>query len=204
MKASVINTTYRIHNDQTYVYLFGRLENGESFVAIKQRDPYFYIKTKDTKKAKKLENTTYEKTKLTNFKKEQVTKVIVKQPKDVPPLRRLFEDNNIPCYEADIRYAQRFLLDNKINATCNIEGDYETTDYIDRIYKDPDIKSTEADIELKTLAFDIETSPDTKELYCVSLYTKGYKKSSLKQTRNTKTQNPSKQKKTSLTPYKRK
>ena len=63
MKAFIINTTYRIHHEKAYVYLFGRLENGESFVAIKQQDPFFYIKTKDTKKAKKLQDAEYEKTK---------------------------------------------------------------------------------------------------------------------------------------------
>ena len=61
MKGYVVYPTYRIVDDASFsdanvqrkdkkkalVYLFGRLENGESFLTISSFKPYFYVKTED-------------------------------------------------------------------------------------------------------------------------------------------------------------
>jgi hypothetical protein len=44
MKAFLIYPTYRIIDEKAYVYLFGRLENGESFLTINEFKPYFFIR----------------------------------------------------------------------------------------------------------------------------------------------------------------
>ena len=53
MKGFIVYPTYRIIEDKAYVYLFGSLENGESFLTINHFRPYFYIRTKDKSKLKK-------------------------------------------------------------------------------------------------------------------------------------------------------
>ena len=51
MRGFIVYSTYRISDDKNkaLVYLFGRLENGQSFLTINEYNPYFYIKTKDKK-----------------------------------------------------------------------------------------------------------------------------------------------------------
>src|SRR3989338_2069228 len=132
MKGFIVYTTYRNHHDKSYKYIVDRLENGQNFIALKQKDPYFYIKTKDVKKAKKITKN-IEETTATNFAQEPMSKVICKDPKEVPPLRKILEEQKITCYEADIRFSQRYLIDLGIHATIEIEGEYDTVEEIDRI-----------------------------------------------------------------------
>ncbi len=178
MKGFIIYPTYRIIEGKAYIYLFGRLENNQSFLTINEFKPYFFIRTKDLKKAQDLEKFGFEKTDLTNFKKEPVTKIILNIPPEVPKLRDIFEKQDIMCYEADIKFAYRFLIDKKIQGALEIEGEYETSERVDRIYKEPELKSSDyKPNNLKIISLDIETSIDGKELYCLSLYSDNYKKS---------------------------
>ena len=142
MKGFIIYPTYRIIDDKAYIYLYGRLENNQSFLTINHFRPYFFIKVKDLKKAKKLETFEFEKTKLTNSKKEQVTKIILNIPADVPKLRKTLEKEKIETYEADIRFVYRFMIDKKIQGSMDIEGEYELNQTVDRVYKEPDISPT--------------------------------------------------------------
>ncbi len=178
MKGFIIYSTYRILNGKSYVFLYGKLENNQSFLTINEFEPYIFIETKHQKKAEKIaEEFKFEKTNLTNFKKEPVTKIILNSPKDVFELRSELGKENIKTYEADIRFPVRFLIDNNIQGAIEIDGESELHETVDRIYKNPEIKSSDyIPKNLKILSFDIETNKDAKTLYCVSLYSKDYKK----------------------------
>ncbi len=178
MKGFIIYQTYRVIGNKAYVYLHGRLENGQSFLTINYFKPYFFIQNSDLKKAQELGKFELEKTDLTNFKKELVTKIILNIPQEVPKLRKIFEEENIECYEADIRFTYRFLIDKKIQGSLEIEEDFESSPTVDRIYKEPDLSQIEYHPKnLKLLSLDIETSIDGKKLYCLSLYSEKYQKS---------------------------
>jgi len=178
MKGFIIYPGSRIIEGKPCVLLYGRLENGHSFLTINEFKPYFFIDSKNLKKAEKLGDFEVEETNLTNFKKEKVTKLILNHPKDISELKSTLEAEKIITYEADIRYPIKFLIDNKIQGSLEIDGDYETSDTIDRIYKNPDISKTEyVPKNLKILSFDIETDKKAKTLYCISSYSKDYKKS---------------------------
>ena len=179
MKGFVVYPTYRIEEDKALVYLFGRLENGESFLTINEFKPYFYIKKKDVVKVKKLKldtNFAIEDSDFRNFKEELVSKVILNLPKDVPRLRKAFEDEKIECYEADIRFVYRFLIDKDIKGSLNIEGEHKKGKYVSRIYQNPILKPVEFEPKLKTLSVDIETDSEAKEIYSISLYSEDFKR----------------------------
>ena len=112
MKGFIIDATYRIIDNQSFIFLFGRLENNQSFLAMTKYEPYFYIKLIDIKKLPK--SIKYEKTSYKNFKNEPVVRILLDSPKEVSLLRSELEENNIECYEADIRFTQRFLIDKNI------------------------------------------------------------------------------------------
>ena len=137
MRGFVIYPTYRVENDKAYVYLFGRLENGESFLTINEFKPYFYIKKSDLTKAKEIADFEFEKTELKDFEENPVVKIIKQVPRDIPELRHQLSDSNIPSYEADIRFSYRFMMDNGIKGILDITGDYKKGDRVNRIYKNP-------------------------------------------------------------------
>jgi len=174
MKGFIVYPTYKEENGKAYVYLFGRLQNGKAFMTRNYYKPYFFIKTSDASQAKKLVKVDFEDTELKNFEDNKLTKVILDIPRDVKLLREKFEDHKIKSYEADIRFEYRFMIDNNLQGTIEIEGDSKLKEGIE-VYEEPKLKPTEFIPKLKTLAIDIETSMDLKNIYCISLYSEDYK-----------------------------
>ncbi len=192
LKGYVVYPTYRIIDEEvdgkktkkSVVYLFGKLENGESFLAMKTYRAYFYIPEKDYKAKKekidhtlKTFNAEAKECDFKNFDDEPVTKIYAELPADVSKLRKVFEDEyNINCYEADIRFYQRFLIDLDIKGSLEIKGKHKKGKYVDRIYEEPTLKHSDWRPELKVLSIDIETDSKGKHIYCISLYSEEYKK----------------------------
>ncbi|MEK6808160.1 MAG: 3'-5' exonuclease [Nanoarchaeota archaeon] len=176
MKGFIVYPTYKIEDNKAYVYLFGRLENGESFLTINYFRAYFYIKADDLERAKRLAKFEFEKTNFLNFNKERVVKIIVNIPKDVPHIKKNFSESSIQSYEADIRFAYRFLIDYDIKGCIDIQGEYKKGESINRIYNEPEIKPTSYLPELETLSIDIETSMDSNRILSIALYNEKFKK----------------------------
>ncbi len=186
----IIYPTYRLidkdddgkKNKKPYVYLFGRLENGDSFLTINSFQPYFYIKSKDYKEHKdklikffKSYNADVEESDFIDFNDDNVVKVITEVPADVPKMRKTLEDEyGIGCYEADIRFYQRFLIDHDIKGSLEIDGKYKKGQYVDRIYEEPLLKQSDWKPELRILSIDIETDQKAKQIYCISMYTEKF------------------------------
>jgi DNA polymerase-2 len=177
MKGFIVYPTYKAAGDNAFVHLFGRLENGESFEVVKKTRPYFFIKKEDLEKAKEIGSFDFEEVELKNFDREDVVKIILNIPAQVPKLRDLFHDNNIRTYEADVRFEYRFMIDNSLQGAIDIEGDFEKGEKVDRVYVEPKIKSTDYSPEnLKILSFDIETDSKANKLYSISLVSEDYEK----------------------------
>ena len=177
MKGFIIHSTYVVKEGKAFVHLFGRLENGESFLAVNEFKPYFFIRKDDLNKALKIEKFDYEATRLKNFEEEVVAKVIMSVPPDVPKLRDKFSEHNIKHYEADVRFAYRFMIDKLIQGSVDVEGKYEKGELINRVYYNPQLKPADYfPKNLKILSVDIETDKKARELYAIALYSKDYKK----------------------------
>ncbi|MCA9478407.1 MAG: DNA polymerase II, partial [Nanoarchaeota archaeon] len=140
------------------------------------RKPYFFIKTSDVDKAKGLLAAEYQETESKTFQDEPASKVSVINPKDVPTIRKLFEDHDIACYEADIRFTQRYFMDNDILATIDIQGTEEKGTFTDVHFTNPRITPAETDIKPTMLSFDIETDTKAQQIYSISLYSPQVKK----------------------------
>ena len=182
MKGFIVYPTYRVVDDKAYVHLYGRLENGESFLAIIERKAYFYIKDGDREKAEKIcpleidENCKDFK----NFDGELVIKLLFNSPRTVPDARRLLQDKGVVCYESDVLFPYRYMIDMKVKGSIEINGKEFTakkynamnnTNYdVDKIFLDPEIKPSDHFPELKVLSFDIETEMSGDKLYSISIY----------------------------------
>jgi len=184
MKGFIVYTSYKNIKGKAHVVLYGRLENGESFVALKEYSPYFFIKEKD---AKKLKDKEFNSTKLKNFEGKKVVKLEFSTPSELKEFRDS-ETEDIETYEADVRYPYRYLMDNNIKMSIGIEGEYDVShENVDRVYINPEIKSIEyVPKNLKVLSIDIETGSNGKDLYCIGLYSKDYEKVLLKSDKKVK------------------
>jgi len=180
MKAFIVYPTYRIINNTAYVYLFGRLENGESFLTINHFQPYFWIKKSELDKAKKTadkSNIPFEtdktgREKIKNFDDEEVVKIILNLPSDVPKLREQLDAEKIECYEADVRFVYRFMIDNEIKGVTTIKGEYKKGNFVNRIYENPYFEPVSQTIKyepnLNVLSIDIETSENAINKNCTN------------------------------------
>jgi DNA polymerase-2 len=177
MKGFIIHPTYRIESGRAFVHLFGRLENGESFLSINEFKPYFFILKSDLDAALKLGSFEHENSKLKNFQGEDVVKIILSVPGEVAKLRDKFSNKGIKSFEADIRFAYRFMIDLCLQGSVDIEGEFEKGERIHRIYRQPTLKPADyIPANLKILAMDIETDKHAKKLFSISLYSEDYKK----------------------------
>ncbi len=175
-KGFVITSHYTIVKDEPVIHLFGRLEDSRSFEAEVRMQPYFFIKKEDKINAEKLISLKTKETKLQTLAHEPVLKVIVKNPKEVPELRKLLEDENIPCFEADIRFTRRFFIDKNIFSVIEIKGKESPSVKTDVLFKNADIIASNSKEKLSfaptMLSFDIETNSSATKILSISLYNK--------------------------------
>jgi len=168
----ITNSKYSIKEGISYVHLFGRLENQKSFEIITKYRPYFFIKEKDRELIDA--NIKTEKSDLQTTNNEPIIRINTDNPKEVPELRNLLENMNIPCFEADILFTRRFLIDKNILSIIEISGKEEQGEFTDVLFVEPKIIPAKKSKQLiskcspKMLAFDIETDPKAKTIYSIS------------------------------------
>ncbi|MFO7710542.1 MAG: DNA polymerase II [Candidatus Woesearchaeota archaeon] len=162
MLGYILYGTYRIQDETPIIHLYGRAKNKEAFLLKIPFKPYLFIPA-DSKVNNK------EETELTDFSGKKVAKVYAKVPPEIPELRKGFEEAGIKTYEADIRFVQRFYIDNDIQGIIDIKGEHTTQEGI-RVYENPRITPKPPyEVKLQTLALDIETDKNVKQIYSVSL-----------------------------------
>src|SRR3989338_7969772 len=176
MKGFIVYQDYEIIENQTHIKLFGRLENGQSFIAVNKIEPYLFIKDEDLAKAKKyLEKFKVEKTPLTTFNSKKVTKISSNIHTEFSKLSSFLHKLEIDTYESDVKPAARFLIDKDILGTIEIEGEYESSERVDRIYRNPIIKPASYQPKLKIASIDTEWDKKSGELFCIGIHSENYK-----------------------------
>ncbi len=176
VKGFIVSGDYRIESENSYVYLFGRLEDGRSFITKNFFRPYFFVRKEDSFKVNNILKNynfvfSFEKTDFTDPEGFSVVKLVTNIPKNVPKIREVLEENNILHFEADIKFVRRFLMDLDIKGTLFIEGNCEEKFNVDCFFYEPKLfkdRSYKA-VDLKVVSVDIETSNDGKELYTIGL-----------------------------------
>ncbi|MFT4309768.1 MAG: DNA polymerase II [Candidatus Woesearchaeota archaeon] len=179
----IIDATYRIEERKAYVYLFGRLESGEAFVTKNYYEARFYIKESDYEKASSLlkgKDAIIKECEYNDPKGNKTMIILTSIPSNVPEYRSILESNDITCFEADIRFVRVFLMQKQVKGHITIKGEPSSLPNNMLSFQEPTIESSNnrPNIKLRTISIDIETSPEAKELYSISLYddhtNKGY------------------------------
>jgi DNA polymerase II len=166
----IIHPVYRIRDGKAFVYLYGRLESGESFVTVNEFQPYFFIRKSDLEKALSLGKFINEETGLKNFHEEDVVKIVLTVPSEVKPLREKLVKAGVTCYEADIRFEYRFMIDHGLQGGVEVIGKGRKGEFTDLIFNEPAFKPADYfPKNLKVLSLDIETDMRAKKIFAISI-----------------------------------
>jgi DNA polymerase-2 len=107
------------------------------------------------------------------FDGSPVARIEVAAPSDVPPLRDRLHAAGIDTFEADVRFASRYLIERGIKGGCEIVGDATRGERIAWLIDNPTLGPATVELEPRVLSFDIETDPSGSKLLAISLYARG-------------------------------
>jgi DNA polymerase II len=97
----------------------------------------------------------------------------VPTPPDTPAIRDRLTANGIVCFEADIPFATRFLIDRGVRGAMRIEGPSRPGRLVGRIFEDVGLFPSEWTPSLSVLSLDIETDAAVSRLLSVGLFAPG-------------------------------
>lgn len=156
------------------VYLYGKLEDGGTFLVRDERQrAVFYIRADAAERARALGATSLESSDQRTFDGTPVVRVFVESPGDVPALRDRLHKAQIDTFEADVRFAVRYLIERGIKGGCEIEGDAVAGTGVTLEFDNPQLRPADVKVDPRTLSFDIETDAKGERLLAISLYAPG-------------------------------
>ena len=86
-------------------------------------------------------------------------------------LRDRLHHEQVPTYEADLRFADAYLIRNNLRGGVEISGTPTFDDpLVDIVFDNPDIRPISIEFRPTVLAFDIETDPTARQLLAISIY----------------------------------
>jgi DNA polymerase-2 len=170
----ILQPSYRLQKGHPVIRLFGRLDSGESFLIEDDRfRPYFFVPAEQARLLGEASGVTLEPTSLHTLGGQPLVRVTAEMPGTVPPLREKLELAGGHAFEADIRFAYRYLIDHGIRAGVAIDGTAETLRSGLLRFANPELRPATCHPTLRTLSIDLETSPDASRIYCIALLGSG-------------------------------
>jgi DNA polymerase-2 len=174
----VTQASYRVVTDddgrrRPVVHIYGRLEDGASFLVRDDRQrPHLYILASDQDRARAIGARAGSSTDKRSFGGAAVCRLDVEVPGDVPALRDRLHAAGIDTFEADVRFAVRYLIERGIKGGCTIQGEARAGKSVSWSFDNPTLHPADVSIDPRTLSFDIETDPQGR-LLAISLYADG-------------------------------
>src|SRR5512134_471310 len=172
----ITQASYRIGTTQDghrypVVHLYGRLEDGATFLVRDDRQrPRFYIRAADAARARAAGITEAKPVDKRTFSGAPACRLDFEVPGDVPAVRDRLHAAGIDTFEADVRFAVRYLIERGVKAGCAIDGDARPGQGVTWVFDNPTLHPTDVKVEPRILAFDIETDPKAERLLAISVY----------------------------------
>lgn len=164
----IFQASYRVQHGRPVVYLYGRLRSGATFLARDFRQvPHFYIRATDSHR---LRGVVAQPSSKHTMSGAPVVRVDVAVPSDAPPLREQLHGAGARTFEADVRFAMRYLIDRDIRGGVEIVGEPQPGDGVAWVFDDAELRPARAQVEPRVLAFDIETNPSEERLLAISAF----------------------------------
>ncbi len=170
----ILQPTYRVRAGHPVVVMFGVLESGASFALRDDRQtPHFWIEAEDAEAARALSAPTPQPSEHKTMTGKAVNRIDVRTPRDAPLLRDRLHESGISTYEADVRFAMRYLIDRGIRGSINITGRWTPGERTSQVFRDPEVSPGDFVPRLRVLSIDIETDPKIRNVLSIGLYGSG-------------------------------
>lgn len=178
MKGFVLNPTYRVVDGVPEIHIYGVLEDGDPCLLIDDRcQPYFFVCESDVSRVRALtKHLTFGQGGVRTFDGASAVAVSAAVPGDVPPIRSRLERAGIRCFEADIRFAYRYLIDHRIRGAFEVHGHADHHARLGKIIRNPELRPAHWKPRLKTLSIDIETDPRARRVFAIALHTHDFER----------------------------
>jgi DNA polymerase II len=177
LRGFILQASYRVVSESSgrrtpVVHLYGRLEDGGTFLVRDGRQrPQFYIPAAAADRARALGAPDPKPIDKRTFTGAPVCRIELQTPPDVPALRDRLHGAGIDTFEADVRFAMRYLIERGIKGGCEIEGTaIPGAGGVTWIFDDPVLRPADVKVEPAVLSFDIETDGKSERLLAISLY----------------------------------
>jgi DNA polymerase-2 len=166
----VVHPTYRVRGGVPVVQLYGRLESGEPFLVEDDRfRPYFFAPLGAEAALAREPDVRVDASELRDLAGRPVVRVETQVPAAVPRLRDRLRAAGFAALEADVRFPYRYLIDHGIRATVGIHSRGELGEDGLVRFANPALSGEPADVALRALSLDIETTPDAGLVLAIAL-----------------------------------
>ena len=132
--------------------------------------PHFYIRAADLERARAVGAPAGSPATRRTFDGAPVCRLEVEVPGDVPAVRDRLHAAGIDTFEADVRFAVRYLIERGIKAGCAIEGEASAGKAVTWVFDNPTLRPADVRIDPRMLSFDIETDARGEALLAISIY----------------------------------
>ena len=170
----ILNATYVTSRGRAVVHLYGKLQDGRPFLVRDGRGvPCFHVERADRERASVAGAPAPVSTRLRTLYGAPVQRVELAHPRQAPALRDRLHRAGVRTYEADVRFAYRYLIDRGIRSAVRIRGNPAPADWgrpPTAVFDEPSLEPADWTPELTTLSIDIETDPKAQRIYSVALW----------------------------------
>ncbi|MBB6095385.1 DNA polymerase-2 [Povalibacter uvarum] len=178
VRGFILQASYRVISGPAgqvpVIHIHGRLEDGGTFLVRDDRQrPHFYIRAADAGRARPLRIPEPQPVDRRTFDGEPVCRIEAETPSDIPAIRDRLHAAGIETFEADVRFAMRYLIERGIKGSCVIEGEAVPGKGITWVFDNPVIRPAMLTIEPRVFSFDIETDAKGEKLLAISMYAPG-------------------------------
>jgi DNA polymerase-2 len=180
LQGFVIQASYRVVAEpggrrRPVVHVYGRTPDGATFLLRDDRvRPHFYIRSADAERARALGAPIPHPTDRRTFAGAPVARIECDAPGDVPAVRDRLHGAGVDTFEADVRFAIRYLIERGVKGGCEVHGEARPGgDAVTWIFDNPELRPADVAIAPRVLSFDIETDARGEQLLAISLFAPG-------------------------------
>ena len=165
----ILQPSYRVQSGRPVIHLWGKLEDGSTFLIRDDRTvAHFYIEARNEVQARCIVEPLP--SGRLSMEGESLARVELPLPRDTPAVRDTLERRGIPTFEADVRFAMRYLIDRGIRSSVSVRGEAYKGPGVDWAFENPVLEPADWRPSLSVLSLDIETDPTARRILSVALW----------------------------------
>jgi DNA polymerase-2 len=173
MEGFIVHAWSRTRGGRTSLYLVGRLADGRTFAVIERRHrPFFFLRRSDQEAAVRLlgpEGVQAQECARRTMDGEPCLKLLFPTSEMRQSAREALEAGGVRTYEADLRLADQFRLEQEIHGSVRMRGENRPGKWVDLVFLDPELEPAEWQPALSVLSLDIETDVKSGAILAIGL-----------------------------------